>query len=146
MQRGGIVGRGVLLDYARWADEHNVALHALQTQAIAASTLQEVARAQNVTLRTGDILLVRTGWTRAYGAATAAAAAEGATDEADKPGYTTGGGDRVERGNAALAVGHGLCGGGGRRTEFRGVAVPERGVLAARVAAGGVGDADWRAV
>lgn len=63
---GGIVGRGVLLDYAAWAEANGVAVNCFQTQSIPLAELQQVAASQNTTFRPGDILLIRTGWTRAY--------------------------------------------------------------------------------
>lgn len=66
MEKGGIVGRGVFLDYASWADANNVAIEAFKTSPIPVSDLQKVADAQGVTFRRGDILFIRTGWNRAY--------------------------------------------------------------------------------
>ncbi|KAJ5117009.1 hypothetical protein N7456_001357 [Penicillium angulare] len=66
VENGGIVGRGVLLDYAAWAETKGVAVNCFTTQSISLSTLQEVAASQNVSFRQGDILFIRTGWTRAY--------------------------------------------------------------------------------
>ncbi|CAL5874236.1 uncharacterized protein PFLUO_LOCUS8524 [Penicillium psychrofluorescens] len=63
---GGIVGRGVLLDYAGWAEMNGREVNCFQSQSIPVSVLQEVAASQNTTFRPGDILFVRTGWTRAY--------------------------------------------------------------------------------
>ncbi|KAI2795313.1 hypothetical protein POX_a01919 [Penicillium oxalicum] len=67
VDNGGIVGRGVLLDYRGWAEAHGHDVHFFQTQSIPASVLQEVARSQGITFRPGDILFIRTGWTQAYG-------------------------------------------------------------------------------
>lgn len=66
MDNGGIVGRGVLLDYAAWAEANGTAVDCFHTQSIPPSVLQDVAASQNTTFRPGDILLIRTGWTRAY--------------------------------------------------------------------------------
>ncbi|KAJ5567839.1 hypothetical protein N7535_007145 [Penicillium sp. DV-2018c] len=63
---GGIVGRGVLLDYAGWAKSNGKEVNCFETQSIPASVLQEVAASQKTTVRPGDILFIRTGWTRAY--------------------------------------------------------------------------------
>ncbi|MFJ9367573.1 cyclase family protein [Nocardia sp. NPDC101769] len=57
-ERGGVVGRGVLLDVAR---HHH--LDRLEAGTIVTPRdLQATADAQDVELRPGDILLVRTGW------------------------------------------------------------------------------------
>ncbi|KAF7715210.1 Uncharacterized protein PECH_005551 [Penicillium ucsense] len=66
VEHGGIVGRGVLLDYKAWAEAHGQEVECFDTQSIPVSTLQEVARSQQVTFQTGDILFVRTGWTQSY--------------------------------------------------------------------------------
>ncbi len=63
---GGIVGRGVLLDYAAWAEAKGIAVNHFTTSAITVSDLKEVAASQNVTFRQGDILLIRTGWIKEY--------------------------------------------------------------------------------
>ncbi|KAJ5730678.1 uncharacterized protein N7483_005186 [Penicillium malachiteum] len=42
-ENGGIVGRGVLLDYAAWAEAKGTAVNCFQTQSIPVSVLQEVA-------------------------------------------------------------------------------------------------------
>jgi len=70
--RGGIVGRGVLLDYVRHAAAHHIAYDVMSRHAISAETLDAMAREQNVTLRPGDILIVRSGFSQWYAAATQA--------------------------------------------------------------------------
>jgi kynurenine formamidase len=56
--RRGIVGRGVLLDLARHLGTASLA----PGQAIGAETLEACAAAQGTELRSGDALLLRTGW------------------------------------------------------------------------------------
>jgi kynurenine formamidase len=58
----GVVGRGVLLDVAR---RRGVDWLPLGT-AITPEDLDEVADAQGVVVRAGDVLLVRTGWRRKF--------------------------------------------------------------------------------
>jgi len=55
-QAGGVVGRGVLLDAARHTELDPF------TGVIDAAMLDSVAAAQGVEIRSGDIVLVRTGW------------------------------------------------------------------------------------
>lgn len=62
----GIVGRGVLLDYYRWAEKQGKHYDPLSGHAISADDLQACAEAQGVQFESGDILLVRTGWTLGY--------------------------------------------------------------------------------
>ena len=57
----GICGRGVLIDYARYAARHEINYSAFSDHSISLSTLQDVAREQNLALKFGDILFVRVG-------------------------------------------------------------------------------------
>jgi kynurenine formamidase len=58
----GIVGRGVLLDVARYLAARGRPLDLRQAEAISTKTLDDVAAAQGVELRPADILLIHTGW------------------------------------------------------------------------------------
>ncbi|KAF4463137.1 cyclase [Fusarium albosuccineum] len=60
---GGICGRGVLLDYYAYAQKHSIDYCPGDTHNITVESLENVATWENVELRPGDILLVRTGWT-----------------------------------------------------------------------------------
>lgn len=62
----GIVGRAVLLDYGRWAEIHNPSFDPFDRYEITMDELDQVAKAQNVTIDIGDILLLRTGWTARF--------------------------------------------------------------------------------
>jgi kynurenine formamidase len=62
----GIVGRGVLLDIYSWAQKEGKTYDPYTTHNITADDLRACAKAQNVTFQTGDILVVRTGWTLKY--------------------------------------------------------------------------------
>ena len=62
----GIVGRGVLLDVAGWAEIRGNGFNALTPRTISADDLAATALAQGVTLEQGDILCVRTGWVGHY--------------------------------------------------------------------------------
>ncbi|KAI5201822.1 hypothetical protein E4T39_05048 [Aureobasidium subglaciale] len=68
VENGGVVGRGVLLDYKSWAEEKgDWSVEAcFQTTPITVDVLEQVATTQGVEFREGDILLIRTGWTNAY--------------------------------------------------------------------------------
>ncbi|KAK0619437.1 putative cyclase-domain-containing protein [Immersiella caudata] len=62
--RGGVVGRGVLIDYKRWVEETTgVKYHTLDGHRITIAEIEEVAKYQNVEFKEGDILIVRTGYT-----------------------------------------------------------------------------------
>lgn len=65
VERGGIIGRGVLLDYAAWAEANNVEVKHFTSQSIPVQVLKDIATSQNLALKEGDILFIRTGWGRA---------------------------------------------------------------------------------
>lgn len=75
MENGGIVGRGVLLDYKSWAETQGLwsVDSCFQTTSITVSILDKIAAHQGVEFRQGDILFIRTGWTSAYDALSSAA-------------------------------------------------------------------------
>ena len=62
----GIVGRGVLLDVQRFLLSQGRPLDARSNDVIDVATLRATAEAQRVELKTGDVLLFRTGWTERY--------------------------------------------------------------------------------
>lgn len=66
VEKGGIVGRGILVDYCAWADENNIKFDPLSSQSIPVSVLEDVLKRQGTEPREGDILFVRSGWGRAY--------------------------------------------------------------------------------
>ncbi|RDK36559.1 hypothetical protein M752DRAFT_322342 [Aspergillus phoenicis ATCC 13157] len=66
VETGGIIGRGVLLDYVAWAEANHVPVKPFTTQSITVAVLEEVAQAQGTELRPGDILFIRAGWGRGY--------------------------------------------------------------------------------
>lgn len=62
-KRGGLVGRGVLLDYRAYAETKGIQFSPFTGQVITAEDLEAVARFQGTKIKEGDILLVRTGFT-----------------------------------------------------------------------------------
>jgi kynurenine formamidase len=64
--RQGIAGRGVLLDYQRWAASQGITYSPGERHEITVEALQAVAQAQRTRLEPGDILLVRSGWIAWY--------------------------------------------------------------------------------
>jgi kynurenine formamidase len=64
--RRGIAGRGVLVDFARWAKTQGLAFNPGTRSEITVEQLQAAARAQGVSFQTGDILIMRTGWMEWY--------------------------------------------------------------------------------
>ncbi|EXJ96260.1 hypothetical protein A1O1_01386 [Capronia coronata CBS 617.96] len=69
--RGGLVGRGVLLDYRAYAEAKGIAYDCFDSHAITVQTLEDVARHQGTEFKFGDILIVRTGFTEDLGGASA---------------------------------------------------------------------------
>jgi len=64
VENGGVVGRGVLLDYVRWREETGQEpAKATISHPITTDELDAVAKHQGVTFKTGDILIIRTGFT-----------------------------------------------------------------------------------
>ncbi|KAL4805230.1 putative cyclase-domain-containing protein [Aspergillus unguis] len=66
LKRGGVVGRGVLIDYASWAEKNDIHYSPASKHTITEKDLDEVARDQILEFRPGDILLLRTGWIKWY--------------------------------------------------------------------------------
>ncbi|OJJ53870.1 hypothetical protein ASPSYDRAFT_161395 [Aspergillus sydowii CBS 593.65] len=63
---GGIVGRGILIDYAAWANKNSIPLTPFKTSTIPLSSILQILQETNLTPRAGDILFIRTGFTEAY--------------------------------------------------------------------------------
>jgi kynurenine formamidase len=66
MARRGIAGRGVLLDIARHLAASGRPLDYTTNALITKDMLSACADAQRVTIQTGDILIIRTGWLNWY--------------------------------------------------------------------------------
>jgi hypothetical protein len=67
VQAGGIPPRGVILDYPRYLEKKGLeSVNALQAKSISAEVLRDMLRETGVETREGDMLLLRTGFTRDY--------------------------------------------------------------------------------
>ena len=77
----GMAGRGVLADIARWREAQGRPLQPNASDPIEVDDLTATLDAQGVTVETGDVLLVRTGWLGWYLS----------LDEAGRLEYTNGG-------------------------------------------------------
>lgn len=62
--RGGLVGRGVLVDYCAYAQAHGIEYSAFESHQITVEDLEAVIQWEGVELRQGDILIVRSGFTK----------------------------------------------------------------------------------
>ena len=74
------MGRGVLLDYVAYAERRGIKYSPMSEHAIVVEDLEAMARESGVAFRPGDILLVRTGWTKWYDEHDAAARRQYVTD------------------------------------------------------------------
>lgn len=64
--RHGIIGRGVLLDAAGYMKRRGTPLDQRQKFTMDGAFLEDVAKAENIQLEPGDIILLRTGWLAWY--------------------------------------------------------------------------------
>ncbi len=62
----GIAGRGVLIDYASWAEKNGVKYSTLSNHEIKLSHILEIAKECKITFQKGDIVLIRTGFTNEW--------------------------------------------------------------------------------
>lgn len=69
---GGVVGRGVLIDYAAWAesqgrrDDMCTSTKIVHEDLLSAFNMQQTISSQPLELKSGDILLIRSGFIKAY--------------------------------------------------------------------------------
>lgn len=68
-ESGGLVGRGVLVDYAAYAEAHGIKYSPFDSHKITVEDLEAVAKWEGLEFHHGDILIVRSGYTRALEAA-----------------------------------------------------------------------------
>ncbi len=66
LARRGIAGRGVLADISRYYDRHDKVINYTTNQAIPLEDLEATLAEQKTRIRTGDVLLIRIGWTQFY--------------------------------------------------------------------------------
>ncbi|KAL3448114.1 hypothetical protein BJX65DRAFT_307401 [Aspergillus insuetus] len=68
----GIVGRGVLVDFASYAASENLPFDALGRSEISLQTIKRILQRDGTVIRPGDILVIRTGFLKAYTSTTEA--------------------------------------------------------------------------
>lgn len=68
--RGGVCGRGVLLDWVAYAERHGIAYNPISRQEIPITDLEACAKEQGVQFQVGDILFVRSGFVKWHNNAT----------------------------------------------------------------------------
>lgn len=64
--REGITSRGVLIDYASWADSKGLEYTTFSQHTITLGDILEIARSSNIEFERGDVLLIRSGFTREW--------------------------------------------------------------------------------
>lgn len=67
--RGGLVARGVLIDYKAWAEKNGVKYSCFEPHAITVENIEKVAKDQGVEFKPGDVLIIRSGYTEDLSAA-----------------------------------------------------------------------------
>lgn len=65
------MGRGVLIDYASWADQTGTPYKAFESHCIPIQVADAIAQEAGITFQKGDILFLRTGYVKAYQALSA---------------------------------------------------------------------------
>ncbi|KAM6506908.1 hypothetical protein FALCPG4_018726 [Fusarium falciforme] len=66
VKKGGIVGRGILLDWAEWAGRNGIYRDPCQSGSIELGHLQVIIQEQSIEIRPADILFIRGGFIAAY--------------------------------------------------------------------------------
>jgi kynurenine formamidase len=66
LARRGIAGRGVLADVARYYDRVGKSINFTKAESIPLEDVQATLKEAGVTIRAGDVLLIRIGWTKFY--------------------------------------------------------------------------------
>lgn len=61
--RGGLVGRGVLIDYKAYAEANGITYSPYDNHTITIAEIEKIAKLQGVIFKPGDVLLVRSGYT-----------------------------------------------------------------------------------
>jgi kynurenine formamidase len=61
-----LAGRGVLIDYARYAKRHGISYEAFSAHPITVDDIEAIASEQGVKFAVGDVLFVRTGYVASY--------------------------------------------------------------------------------
>lgn len=64
-KRGGLVARGVLIDYKAYADENGIEYDPFSNHEITTDVIEAIAKRQGVQFKPGDVLLIRSGFTEA---------------------------------------------------------------------------------
>ncbi|KAH7031469.1 uncharacterized protein B0I36DRAFT_289551 [Microdochium trichocladiopsis] len=69
-KKGGIIGRGVLIDWFSWAQRNDIHLDPFQSGAVEMSHIRAIIAEQDLSFKQGDILFIRVGFTAKYNSLT----------------------------------------------------------------------------
>lgn len=58
-----MVGRGVLIDHKRWAEDNGTKYSPFDSRRITVDEIEQIAKAQGVEFKFGDIIIIRSGFT-----------------------------------------------------------------------------------
>lgn len=61
-----VIGRGVLIDYATWAEKKGIEYSTFSTHQVRLSDILQIAKENNITFQKGDTLFVRVGVTKEW--------------------------------------------------------------------------------
>ena len=61
--RGGMVARGVFIDYKRYADENGIKYSSFDSHRINVEEIEKIAQKQGVQFKPGDVIIIRSGFT-----------------------------------------------------------------------------------
>ena len=62
-KRGGLVARGVFIDYKDWADRNGVEYNPFSSHRITVDEIEKIAKEEKVEFKPGDVLIIRSGFT-----------------------------------------------------------------------------------
>ncbi|KAL1588949.1 hypothetical protein WHR41_02546 [Cladosporium halotolerans] len=62
-KRGGLVARGVFIDWKRYADEKGLKLNPFDADTLTTDEIEKIAKHQGVEFRPGDVIIIRSGFT-----------------------------------------------------------------------------------
>ncbi|KAF2435551.1 hypothetical protein EJ08DRAFT_342745 [Tothia fuscella] len=66
VENGGIVGRGVLLDYVAYCEENSIKVDTMSSTGIPLAHLQDIIKEKDIKFLPGDILFIRSGFIKSY--------------------------------------------------------------------------------
>ncbi|KAK4545830.1 hypothetical protein LTR36_002394 [Oleoguttula mirabilis] len=62
-KRGGLVARGVFIDYKAYADENGIDFNPFTDDKISVDDIEKIAKKQGVEFKPGDVIIIRSGFT-----------------------------------------------------------------------------------